>query len=365
MPRNPFTPTFGVVPPHLAGRELLLADMRQAFEDGLGSPDLATLIVGARGSGKTALLATIARLAETSGWIAANTVSAEGMLEDIIQCAGKSAAHLVEHSGRRHVSGLNVGQILGIEWETDPAQRLNWRNRMADLLDKLAEAETGLLITVDEVQTDVPELFQLVSTYQLFVREGRQVALVMAGLPGNVSQLLNDKSVSFLRRSSQRHLGRIDDQDIAGAFERTVLDAGKRIDEDALAMAVESISGFPYMMQLVGYRTWSQTGDEDQIRVNHVRRGVELAQRGMREGVLATTYKGLSAGDRRFLQAMLEDDGASSLSDIAFRLGKSTGYASTYKTRLTEQGIIDEDLTGRLRIDMPFMREYLHELPRV
>ena len=32
---NPFTPSFGVIPRHLAGRELLLCDMRDAFESGL------------------------------------------------------------------------------------------------------------------------------------------------------------------------------------------------------------------------------------------------------------------------------------------------------------------------------------------
>lgn len=364
MPRNPFTPTFGVVPQHLAGRELLLADMGQAFEDGIGNPDLSTLIVGARGSGKTALLATIAQLAESKGWISANTVAAEGMLEDIAQCSERGASHIINQPSRRRLSGLTVGQVVGVEWEMNATPAANWRNRMTALLESLAANGTGLLITVDEVRSDILEMIQLASTYQLFIREGRQVALVMAGLPGYVSQLLNDKSVSFLRRSSQRHLGRIDDNDIRVAFERTVLDAGKTIEADALEMAVGSIAGFPYMMQLVGYRTWSEASQAQKITVEHVARGIELARRGMNEGVLATTYKGLSAGDRRFLHAMLRDEDASTLSDIAHRLGKSTGYASTYKARLIEQGLIDETLDGKIRIDMPFMREFLQGIDR-
>lgn len=72
MGKNPFTPTFGIVPAHLAGRQGVLRDMRQAFENGLGDPNLSTILVGARGTGKTALLSCIADEAQQRGWIVVN-----------------------------------------------------------------------------------------------------------------------------------------------------------------------------------------------------------------------------------------------------------------------------------------------------
>ena len=72
MRNNPFTPSFGKVPPHLAGRDDVLEDMRNAFENGPGDPNLSTLLIGARGSGKTALLSCIAEDALSLGWISAN-----------------------------------------------------------------------------------------------------------------------------------------------------------------------------------------------------------------------------------------------------------------------------------------------------
>lgn len=92
--KNPFTPTFGMVPPFMAGRDRLLEEMGRAFEDGPGNPNLSSILVGARGTGKTALLSRIADEARSRGWLAINTVAADGMLEDIIQQAGKAAAHL-------------------------------------------------------------------------------------------------------------------------------------------------------------------------------------------------------------------------------------------------------------------------------
>lgn len=95
LSKNPFTLSFGSIPRFIAGRESVLEDMARAFDEGLGNPDLATLLVGPRGTGKTTLLSRIAEEALVHGWVAVSTTAIDGMLEDVIQQAGKAAAHLV------------------------------------------------------------------------------------------------------------------------------------------------------------------------------------------------------------------------------------------------------------------------------
>lgn len=69
------------------------------------------------------------------------------------------------------------------------------------ILDQLNEANTGLVISVDEIDPSIPEMVELVTTYQHFVRENRKVALIMAGLPYKVSALLSGKPrLSFVVR---------------------------------------------------------------------------------------------------------------------------------------------------------------------
>ena len=46
--KNPFTPTFGSVPPFLAGREHILRDINRGFINGTGDPNLSTIVTGAR-----------------------------------------------------------------------------------------------------------------------------------------------------------------------------------------------------------------------------------------------------------------------------------------------------------------------------
>src|SRR5829696_3647171 len=65
---NPFRPTFGASPPVLAGRDEVLAGFRYALEEGAGSPGMASLYVGPRGSGKTVVLNQIEDMASQAGW---------------------------------------------------------------------------------------------------------------------------------------------------------------------------------------------------------------------------------------------------------------------------------------------------------
>ena len=58
---------------------------------------------------------------------------------------------------------------------------------------------------------------------------------------------------------------------------------------------------------------------------------------------------------------MLEDDGPSELADIASRLGKKSNYASQYKRRLQEQGIVGDVGQGRIRIELPMFKDYLRD----
>ncbi len=359
--RNPFTPNFGQVPIQLAGRLQIVEEMQEAFDNGLGDPNLCTLFKGPRGMGKTALLLYLARMAQQQGWIAVSAAAVPGMLEDLYEQAVRKASELVDLKKGSRVRAVSLGQMLGVEWDNPDEPTLNWRSRMTLVLEALDEVGVGLLITVDEIDPELDEVEQLVTVYQHFVGEDRNVSLLMAGLPHRVSSLLRGKSISFIRRANQVTLDRIADADVADAFEQTVLMGGKCIEADALSEAVRAIEGFPFMMQLVGYRSWKSAGERQTIDVEDVRRGVALARSDMRTRVLASTFEELSDRDLDFLRAMLEDDVSSVAKDVGARTGMSSGNVSTYKKRLLEQGVIDEVGRGSFRFALPFMREYLQE----
>ena len=356
---NPFTPNFGQIPTYLAGRDYLIQEVMRALENGVGDPSLASIFVGARGTGKTALLSYFAREAQQHGWIAANTSCTKGLLEDIYQQAAQESAHLIDKPQEKKLSGITFGSIVGAEWENVSDYSPNWRTRMNTILDGLAEHNTGLLITIDEVDPKLEEMLLLATIYQHFVRENRKVALLMAGLPSQVSNLLNNKTTSFLRRAGHFDLEQIEDYEVEKAFIQTIRAGGKTINEDALAKAVEASFGFPYMIQLVGFRSWEEAGQKETIDTVAVSEGIRLAEKDMEARVLRATLDEMSDVDLAFLEAMLPDETKTAVSDICARTGKNESYVARYRIRLIERGAITPSGRGYVAFALPLLKEYL------
>ena len=193
------------------------------------------------------------------------------------------------------------------------------------------------------------------------MRERRRVALFMAGLPQQVSQLLAEGPVTFLRRASLYRLDRIPDYEMRIASEKTIAGAHGSITSEALDCLVEATDGYPYMMQLAGYRSWEHA-TAGHVTPTDARWGVARAREEMDYRILSVTYNSLSDKDREFLAAMAQDEATSRQSEVAKRMGVSSGYASEYKRRLLEQGVIEERGRGRLGFAIPGMRDYVRRM---
>lgn len=358
---NPFTPTFGEAPSYLAGRRELTDAITTALTSPTRRLELTTVLYGARGTGKTTLLSVTSRLAQESGWVTARGVSLPGMLDDIELDARRNAAHLTTPSKHITLHSVNVAHLFEVTVNDTHTRGTNWRSRMTDLLTELEKIGSGLVIMIDEIDPTLDELAILVSTYQIFVAEGRKIALFMAGLPASVSQLLTSKSVSFLRRAQLKHLGKIADYDVREALVKTIRDSERTINTEALDLAVAAIGGFAYLIQLVGYRAWDINPESPEITVADMKLGIELAQAEMEDHIIGASYRELSPGDIRFLNAMSLDSGNSTIADLTKRLGWSSSQVAQYRRRLIEAGLIGERRRGVVGFDLPFLRDYVRK----
>lgn len=356
---NPFTPSFGEVPVHLAGRRQIVSSILQAFQSERRRPELTALLSGARGTGKTTLLSLLAAKAEPLGWISVETTARPGMLDDIEIGVRRRASHLLKKQKTANVASVDIAAIGGLSFHAPSQEPSNWRSRMEDILDQLEQLDCGLLITVDEIDPSLPDMIELAIVYQHFVREGRRVALIMAGLPHSVSALISDKTVSFLRRAQSFKLGRIADIDVNTALVRTISEYGREADPAGLSSAVKEISGFPFLMQLIGYRAWDISPTSNSISASDFQQGIQVAREEMESRILEATYRELSSEDIRFLNAMLVDEEDSSIADITKRLNRSSSQVAQYRRRLIDAGVIGERKRGVVGFDLPYFRDYL------
>jgi predicted transcriptional regulator len=312
--------------------------------------------------GKTVILNEIADEAGTKGWIAVNASLNSEMLENIIDEILRISEHLVGKDSKTRISGLSAaGFGINFAREIKDTTFNSWRGRMTAILEKLQKEEIGLLLCIDEVHGGSEELQILVSAYQILVSAGYNIALVMAGLPQSVSDLLNDKVITFLRRANREKLEAVSIEDVKAAFRSTIEEHGRKIEPEALIAAANATDGYPFLIQAVGYYAWLQNENAHTITSADVNIGIESAKLQMETAVLETALADVSEKDRAFIRAMAMDDGPSKISNIMERMNVDANYAGTYRRRLIGEELIKPSGYGSIDFAIPYLREYLQK----
>jgi len=352
---NPFSPTFGASPPLLAGRDAVLEDFAKAIETGPGHPNYTTLYLGARGVGKTVVLNAVEDLARSHGWLTVSeSASPEGMLARICAAAQRLLADRRGPAPSRRVKGVRGPGGAGVDFELDPpdARPEDLRTVLTELGLRLADDSTGLLITIDELH-DAPldRVREFGSVLQHVTRrEGLPVAFAAAGLPLIEDTLLTGDAATFLQRCARCDIDFLDGDAAASALQRPIEEAGGSITADALDSAVGAASGYPFMVQLVGFLSWEAAKVQaPAITAEHVAVGVVAAEARLNRQVLEPIWRDLSDVDRIFLLAMSDDDGESHTSAIGERMGVGPQYVGVYRQRLIAAGMVTPSGHGRLR----------------
>lgn len=355
---NPFKPTAGMTPPVLVGRDNVIDDFLDGLAEGPGAPGRLMRITGPRGSGKTVLLSEMGALAREAGWAVVDVSGKEQMCATILDQISQDNA----------VKTLNITlsfPFVSAEASLERGGRPEtFRSAFAEYVRVLSEADSGLMIAIDEAQDALPEEMTVLATnVQYMIREGRNICLVFAGITTGVLDLLNGEGLTFLRRAKPEELAAIPIEDVAMALRETIEQSGLQIEEAALADAAEATHGHAYLIQLVGYYVWRggrrHAADTTLISRSDAERGIDLARKEFERAVLETAIAGLTKPAMEYLIAMAEDDGASSTMEVARRIGKPASSANTYRRMLIERQIIEATAPGYVAFSIPFMREYL------
>ena len=354
---NPFTPTFGKVPFALAGRTDYIDDVIGGLANQPGDSYRSVIFFGPRGSGKTVLMETIVREAAEMGWVSTSVIARPGMLEELYWILRSHAAHIIGEPPKSNIVALQAGPI-GITREISPSNA-PWHIRMGQLVEEINAQGTGVIFVVDEADPDNEEFRTFVGTYQSFVREDRDVALIIGGLPGKVSSLLADQNISFIRRAFQRPLRSIATVEVEQAILETIVGNGRGIHPDALALCAEATGGYAYAIQVVGYYLWRDAPTDHDFTVEDAEVAIRSMRREMERTVFMPTLHNLRLREEEYLCAMARDVGPSSTSEVARRMGISLTNGANLRRRLIEQGIIRDIRMGVVDFDIPLLKDYL------
>ena len=358
--QNPFRPTAGAEPPQLIGRSGLLDEFSYGLQIRSGAPGLLTIFTGARGIGKTVMLGEAEDIARAQGWLVVSETATAGFMGRIGEAMRSAIEELGDGPKGRRITGIGAAGF-SITSQLPPEQQLGWRQLGEQLLQLLDEKRTGLVITLDEIHgANRDELAQLAAFVQHFIRQGLPIALLFAGLPAAVSDLLNEGVATFLRRADRIDLHAAAIREVEDSYLQTFESLERPISPKLIRKAAKSTGGYPFLIQLVGYHLW-QVAESKETSLSEA--GVDLAlaaaHRKNTRVVLAAALATASPKDIEFLQAMSEDDGPSNTAEIGRRLGDAKNTIGNYRARLIDAGLIQPAGRGLIDFAIPGLREYI------
>ena len=361
--QNPFNPSFGVRPEQFIGRDDIVDSFIYAIKN-KNSPWRSTLLVGVRGSGKTAILSQI-QVKTISKDIFVVSVSPEAdFLDNILgQIHKQMSKSKLKNLPQLKSLSLNYGVSFSLEKKEDiKSFTKTFRYQITEMLDVVKKTGKNIVFLIDECQKHNEELRTFIGTYQHLIREEYPVCLIVAGLPEVVSEILNDDVLTFFRRANQVILKNVGISLVAQEYKNVFRAIDKSLPDSLLESAAESTYGYPYLIQLIGYYIWENihkhySGDLlTQVLV-------EVKDRLFRN-VHQLVFETLSLKDKDFLYAMAEDNYQTYTKALQKRLGRDKNYISMYRARLIARGVIITHGYGTLGFAYPYMREFLIEKRR-
>jgi predicted AAA+ superfamily ATPase len=360
MQKNPFSPAFGSVPSNLYGREFLVNDIIDGLNSNVGDPRRSTIITGIRGSGKTSLIHAISEKAKENGYIAVNVVCNDNMLTDIIQAIDYNAKHLLPKKDYLKIQSISAfGFGISFDRVSENKQK-NFRTVLSEINDILQKTNTRLLITVDEVSSIQP-MRNLADTHQMFVRENRELSLIMAGLDINLSRLKKEKVLTFLYRANNVEITPLKFDDVYMGLKNEFNKVQKTITGADVEKMCVFASGFAYLVQLIGFNVFRTSGENKTITASDVDTAIKISKNRLFDTLIVPNLEPLSKVDLKFLLAMSKDKNESFIRDIEKRLNLKHEYSQVYRRRLLDWGIIENAGNGKLKYKVPYLKDYIND----
>ena len=263
---DPFSPGSGHLPPYLAGRE----DEQSVFRKGSAkisagkSPPAATVLYGPRGMGKTVLLRWFKNEVEDGVekddsirlvWVTPDELESPS---DLWKCLMPPETLKSKLTPEDVTAGFNF-EVLAASatWKSKDFFKQTFQKILIEqckkhpfilLMDEAHKMDTGLC-------NNLLNLHQKISPEAPFM-------LVLAGTPG-LHNFLSGVNATFVERSRNIGLGRLDEQASADAISKPFEEQDIQITEDALSIIVEDSQCYPYFLQEWGSSLWMEADKEN------------------------------------------------------------------------------------------------------
>lgn len=342
MSDNPFTLMFGKEPYLIIKREQIISKIDNDFLSRLPTTQVYVLI-GARGVGKTVLLSELYNhFDELDDWVVADVNPHRDILEDLgstLYEKGKTKKLFLKSEFSISFKGLSFS-LHGDE----PVSSIS--SVIERMLKYLKKKNKKVLITLDEVVSN-DRVKEFVHDFQSYARKDYPIYLVMTGLYENVSNLQNDKSLTFLYRAPKILLEPLDLIAIKNSY-RDILN----VDEDIAYKLSKLSCGYGFGYQLLGHLYFEHRSIDNWL--------LEEFDKQLRINVYDKIFSAIGENERKILLNLTKEEQRKT-ADIIKDLCFSNKEYSVYRDRLLQKGLVISKQRGYLSLALPRFREYIND----
>ena len=334
---NPFTLTFGQKPTEFISRN-------EQIEKVIGSFNMETasnrvyMISGVRGSGKTVSLAEISEYySNKEDWVVLR-LSAD---TDIIEGAISELNRKAEIGVLGFEFSLNLG-VAGFKVNASGSE-ISSESRLRNMLELLDKHHKKVLFVIDEILNNA-YVRKFVGYFQIYISQNYPVYLVMAGIYDNISNLQNEKNLTFLYRAPKIMLEPLSLTAMITSY-RMIFNLQPKEAADMARLT----KGYPFAFQILGFLRWEMQA------------GLEELMPKFDESLTTYAYEKiwseLSDLDHKVLYVI--STGVNKAQDIRERLKISPQLLNVYRKRLMDRGVVDGSVRGEMHLALPRFEVYI------
>ena len=341
MNSNPFSASFGKIPNHTIGRYEQINEIVDDFESDRPQSNLY-IITGPRGCGKTISLISLKRhFDEKDDWITARLNPSLDLLEQMassIYEQGKMKSSFTEKEFGFSFSGISIS----LAGKTPVSSITTLLDKIFQLLKK---KKKKVLVLIDEIVPN-EQVKAFAQEFQILIGENYDLFLIMTGLYQNISDLQNDKSLTFLYRAPKIALNPLNLRAISLSYSEVF-----RISiEESLKLA-KTTGGFAFAYQLLGSLLYEHKKSAADAKI------IKEYDLVLDEMVYSKIFSELTCKEKDLLIAIA--NGNDTNQKVMEALKMTGGGLAIYKKRLADKGLIDRSSRHDLKFMLPRFKEFL------
>ena len=338
---NPFSLEFGVQPPEYIDRYDELSSIIEDFSSIYPSTH-AYALLGPRGSGKTVLLNDIVeKLNLKEGWIAVNLNCKSDLL---LQLAAVLDAKAHAHSGSLSAEFNFSFSFLTLSLKgKEKVQDIHVLLRK--MLEALSRHNVNVLVGIDDIAIN-EHVETFVKEFQILRGLHLPIYLVMTGLHATFHGLQNQDGLTFLLRTPKLYLGPLNKRAIAASYEQAL-----GVSKELAKKLAELTKGYAFAYQCLGY-----------LMVRYEKKDIDDFVLAKLDHYLddKKLWDELTEKEKEIVAFIAKQEVATN-EELVNREIVSNSTISKYKSSLSQKGVVDTSLRGKMFLALPRFAEFVLE----